>query len=152
MSQEHIEFEKRHSEFVKSICANQQVYALKNEEGYATSFSNELVDEEDEPVEVFCFWSSKEKATVLLQDEWKGFDIDTIDLVTFIENWCVGMSNEGLLIGTDFDESLDGFEIDPLDLILEIIEILKKDKQEIAFTKFENLEDLETQVKDILEG
>ena len=152
MAQESIEFKKNHTEFVQTICATQKVYAIKNEEGYATSFSLEMEDENEEPVEVFCFWSSNEKAALLLKDEWKDFDIDTIDLATFLENWCVGMNNEGLLIGTDFDETLNGFEIDPLELMLEISSELKAKNQTITLCKFKDINDMETQVKAILEG
>ena len=152
MTQDHNIFKNRHQQFVKTICETQAIYALKNEEGYATSFSNELVDENEEPVEVFCFWSEKKYAEALINDEWKSFEVETISLIDFLEKWCVGMSNEGLLIGTNFDESLNGFEMDPLELILEVTQALKVADISVTFTKFKDIHDLETQVKDVLEN
>jgi hypothetical protein len=43
-----------------------------------------------------------------------------------------------------------GFEIDPFDLILELVEELKTNKKELEFLKFENLADLENQINDAI--
>jgi hypothetical protein len=41
-----------------------------------------------------------------------------------------------------------GFEIEPLDLILELVEELKTNKKELEFLKFKDLADLENQINE----
>jgi len=43
-----------------------------------------------------------------------------------------------------------GFEIEPLKLISEIIEVIRKKGKNLSFQKFKGLEDIESQVKEIL--
>ena len=51
------------------------------------------------------------------------------------------MSNDGLLIGTDFNQNMFGFEIDPLDLIIELGKELK-DQKKIELQKYHQISDL----------
>ena len=64
-----------------------------------------------------------------------------------MENWCVGMANDGLLIGTQFDQNLFGHEVEPLDLILELTAELKSIGKDLNFRKYKGIIDLEEQVK-----
>ena len=66
-----------------------------------------------------------------------------------IENWCLGMANDGLLVGTQFDQNLFGYEVEPLDLILELTTELKSINKDLQFRKFKGIIDLEKQVKEI---
>ncbi len=72
-------------------------------------------------------------------------------LAEFMENWCVGMANDGLLIGTQFDQNLFGHEVEPLDLILELTAELKSNGKDLNFKKFNGIVDLEKQIKEITE-
>lgn len=136
--------------FISTICNNMKVYALKNNEGYATSFSEEHDDEDGDALEVFCFWSSREKANACVHDEWKDFEVDEIELADFLEKWCVGMSNEGLLIGSDFSPMLEGPETDPLMVILDVIEELNMMDNMVELQKFKDTDDLAAQVRAIM--
>ncbi|STC96299.1 Uncharacterised protein [Chryseobacterium carnipullorum] len=60
------------------------------------------------------------------------------------------MNNDGLVAGTNFDSNLFGFEAEPLELVLDIIEELKRTGKTINLVKFENIQDMETQIKDVL--
>ena len=60
----------------------------------------------------------------------------------FIENWCLGMENDELLVGSEFE---------PMELIIELISILKSTGKDLNFKKFEGIIDLEKQVKKIIE-
>ena len=71
-------------------------------------------------------------------------------MTDFLENWCLGMENDGLLIGTEFDQNMFGYEAEPTELIFEIIQGLKKLEKELSLKKFKGIFDLEQQVKDIL--
>lgn len=141
----------KHEQFIKTICETGIVYGLENEEGFATSASNEFEDEDGEPVEMICFWSEKAYAEACTKEGWSDFNIAEISLADFIENWCVGMHNDELLAGTDFDSNLFGTEAEPLTIILQIIEELKSTGKTITLESYANIEELENQVKDSLE-
>lgn len=141
----------KQEKFIKTICETGIVYGLENEEGFATSFSNEYENEDGEPVEVICFWSEKAYANDCIKEDWSTFNIAEIPLADFIENWCIGMHNDELLAGTDFDSNMFGTEAEPLTIIIQIIEELKSTGKTITLESYENIEELESQVNDSLE-
>ncbi len=143
--------ERRHTRFKKTVCESEIVYALKNNQGFATSVSNHFEDEKGNPTTIICFWAEKSLAKSCIKNEWSDYNVCEISLPDFIENWCIGMENEGLLIGTEFDQNMFGFEADPLELIIELIMELKTARKNINLRKFDDLTDLEKQIKAILE-
>lgn len=147
-----IEIIERHKKFVEQICETELVYTLENEEGFAISYSNNYEDEDGEPIQLNCFWSNEALAKSCIKEEWAEFKIHTIPLDKFIEYWCIGIDYDGFMIGTDFDSNLYGHEADPLELILEIVEKLKTLDKKVIFENFENMDDLENQIKVALHG
>ncbi len=151
MLQDAITLKNRHLKFIKTISESKIVYALKSKNGFATSSSTQFEDDDGNPVGMICFWAEKARAKSCAQDEWKKYKVTKIPLAEFMENWCVGMANDGLLIGTQFDQNLFGYEVEPLDLILELIAELKSNGKDLRFRKFNGIADLEKQVKEITE-
>ncbi len=151
MIQDSVLIEKRHKRFIKKICESEIAYGLENQEGFATSSSVHFEDEEGEPVEIFCFWAEKSLAKSCLKDGWADYEISEVSLSDFLENWCVGMDNDGLLVGTEFDRNMFGFETEPLDLILDVCSELKSMEKNLELQKFEGISGLESQVKAIVE-
>lgn len=151
MLQDVLELQQRHEEFIKKICKTEIVFGLENNVGFATLDSANYEDENGKPMPVMCFWSDKNGAKACAKDKWKSYDPSEIMLAEFIEEWCVGMYNEGLLAGTEFDENKLGNETDALELLLEIATELQNTGKELQFKKFENLADLEEQIREILE-
>lgn len=135
---------------MKSVCKSQIVYILESDEGIATSSSNDFEDENGEPIEILCFWSVKAYAKACQKEGWNNYSIEEVSLSDFLENWCVGISNDELLVGTNFDANMFGFEAEPLELILEILEELKSNKIELEFNKYQSHSDFENQVREIL--
>ncbi|PIF46140.1 uncharacterized protein DUF2750 [Chryseobacterium sp. 52] len=150
MLQDQITIKNRHTDFIKKVCESNTVYALKGDQGYATSYSNEMEDEDGEAVQIVCFWSDEARAKSCIEGEWIDYQIDTLSLNSFVENWCLGLNNDGLIIGTNFDNHLFGFEIEPLEIILEIIEELKKNGKSIRLNKFDSILDMENQIREVL--
>jgi hypothetical protein len=126
MTQNEQTLKQRHEKFIQTICVNEKVYALEGEDGFATSYSNELEDEDGNSFDVLCFWSDKAGANSCIHSEWTGYQITEIPLAEFLENWCIGMSNDGLLVGTNFDRNLFGYEVDPLEILLEVLNELEE--------------------------
>jgi hypothetical protein len=151
MIQDVLELQQRHEDFIKNICQTETVFGLENNVGFATLDSTNYEDENGKSMPVMCFWSDRNKALACAKDKWKQYRPAEIKLSEFIEEWCVGMYNEGLLAGTDFDENKQGNESDALELLLEITAELESLGKEPEFKKFENLADLEEQIREILE-
>lgn len=151
MFKNHIDIRLRHEKFIKKVCETNIVYGLENNSGFATSTSNDLEDENGDPIMIFCFWSEEIMARVCAKNNWKNFSPVEITLSDFIENWCIGIDNDELLVGTNFDHNMFGYEIEGYDLILELIDEIKKQKKELEFQKFDNIEGLESQIKEALE-
>lgn len=125
-------------DFINQIIAKGEVYALTLEDGYAMSLSNFFVNDDDEQIELFCFWSQKEFAKSCILNEWSDYKLSSVPLSVFLEDWCIGTSNENYGMGLDFDESLTGEEVDSLELLIEICKILKKEQVKIKYEKFKS--------------
>ncbi|MFZ4928846.1 DUF2750 domain-containing protein [Chryseobacterium sp. Mn2064] len=151
MLQDHITVQNRYKSFIKQICEIQTLFALKDETGYATSYSNEIEYEDGEPAQILCFWSDAARAKSCVEQEWNHYEVSSVPLAEFVENWCLGMNSDGLIVGADFDSNLFGYEAEPLEVILDIITELKNTGKTLELRKFKNMDDLEKQVKEVLE-
>jgi len=152
MIQDSIVVKKRHQKFVEEASEYRVVWALENEVGYASSSSNHFEDKEGTPIKLVCFWSNRKLAKVCAKNDWEDYKPAQLSLEEFMENWCVGMYNDGIIVGTNFDWNMFGFEIEPLELILELTEKLKAKKKDLNFNKFDGIEDIEQQAKEIIDA
>lgn len=141
----------RHLHFIHNICMNNEVWALKNKEGIALSTSCEYVNTNNEPLVLMCFWSENQKATLCAQEDWHDYTPFRIPLDDFIELYCLDLANEGMLIGTEFDQHMKGHEIDPLDLVLEINNHLLSINKNIKLKHYPNLQTLVNEIEDLME-
>lgn len=137
----------RYQKFIKTVCETDIVYALQNHEGFATSASVQYDDENDRPVGVLCFWAESGRAKSCSINHWENYQLTEIALADFIENWGVGMENDGILAGIEFDQNMFGYEAKPLDLILDLVAEIKATKKSISLQKFDGIADLEEQAK-----
>ncbi|MGJ8714784.1 MAG: DUF2750 domain-containing protein [Maribacter stanieri] len=137
----------RYNKFIKTVCETDIVYALQNHEGFATSASVQYDDENDRPVGVLCFWAESGRAKSCTINHWANYQLTEISLADFIENWGVGMENDGILAGIEFDQNMFGYEAKPLDLILDLVAEIKATKKSISLQKFDGISDLEEQAK-----
>ena len=135
----------RYQKFIKTVCETDIVYALQNHEGFATSASVQYDDER--PVGVLCFWAESGRAKSCSINHWANYQLTEIALADFIENWGVGMENDGILAGIEFDQNMFGYEAKPLDLILDLVAEIKATKKSISLQKFNGIADLEEQAK-----
>lgn len=136
---------------VTNLVTNKEVYALGLEGGYAKSLSTIFVDEDDLQIEIFCFWVSKDLASECVVSDWEEYKVVAITLSTFMEDWCIGMSNENYAVGLDFDKNMEGIEIDPLELLLSICNRLMEQKIEPVFSKFKSVAEIKKYTEEALE-
>jgi hypothetical protein len=137
----------KYDRFVTQACVQKKVYTLESEDGFATSDSEGLEDEEGEPVQVVFFWSEKDQAQACIKNSWVDYQVVELTLADFMETWCLELNNEGMLVSTGFDWDLSGTEVEPLELVLELGQELRRNRSSIPFTKFKDLLDLEKQIK-----
>jgi len=55
-----------------------------------------------------------------LHDEWDDYSPVAIDLESFFEEWVNDLSEDEVLIGINWDQELDGVEIEPMELAQEL--------------------------------
>jgi len=150
MIQDSIITKQRHERFIKKVCETGVVWGLKNNDGLATSSSNEYEDNDGEPIGLICFWSEKALAKSCIKDDWNDYEPVEISLSDFIENWSIGMSNDGLLIGSNFDQNMFGFEVNPFELILDLSKELNNQKREIKLEKYRHINELTDEIEKII--
>ena len=138
--------EYKHRKFIQRVVEFEIVWGLESEEGFATSNSNE-----DDDTAVIIFWSDRAYANAHVKEDWSNYKTSQMPLAEFIENWLVGMHNDKILVGTNWDANMFGKESEPLQLALEIIDELKSKEKMVKLTKYEDMEDFETQIRRALE-
>lgn len=151
MLQDSTTLKNRHLKFIKTVSETEIVYGLKSKNGFATSSSTQYMDDDGNPIGMICFWAEKARAKSCAKDEWQKYKVTEISLSEFMENWCIGMINDGLLIGTQFDQNLLGFETEPFELIIDLTAELKSLRKDLNFRRFNGIEDMEKQVKELTE-
>jgi len=97
--------------FITETKKNQLVWGLRNEEGWLSCDSTEF-----ENSEVMPFWSSKEDAEVHNVEEWSDFTVLDIPLDIFVEDWLLTLAEDGVLVGPNWNNQLEGKEIEPQEI------------------------------------
>ncbi|MFL0803541.1 MAG: DUF2750 domain-containing protein [Agarilytica sp.] len=91
------------------------VWGLEGEEGWALcpSSNNDAID-------TMPFWSDPDAANAKCRDEWSHYKAVPISLEELLDEWLPGMHEDVLLVGIDWNEDLEGEEVEPLDLLEDI--------------------------------
>lgn len=109
-----INSKKRYEKFIKEVSKTETVWGLKlkNKDGWAVVLSNEYED-----AEVMLFWSEKRLAKLCIVEEWMEYEVNSITLENFMNNWLIGLDEDDLLVGLNWDFNLIGLEVEPIDLL-----------------------------------
>ena len=116
-----INSKRRYENFIKRVSENKVVWGLENEDGWCVCESNEYED-----TVVMVFWSDEAYARQCAVDGWSHYEPSSIPLEIFMNTWLNGMNEDGLLVGANWNAKLIGVEVEPFDLLEEIIGILEK--------------------------
>ena len=98
------------------------IWGLEGPDGWALC-SSEKYDE----TEVMPFWSQPELAEIHCREEWQDYKVVPIALSEFLDEWLPGMHNDVYLVGINWDEEMDGEEIEPLDLLADYDKATEED-------------------------
>lgn len=96
------------------------VWGLEGPDGWALCGS-EKYDQSD----VIPLWSARELAEVHCREEWLHYQPLAIDLEELLDDWLTGMHEDELLVGVNWNDELEGEELEPLDLLEEFEQELK---------------------------
>lgn len=132
-----------YKDFIHTIAAQEQAWALAGSEGLAISSSHE-----QEERDVIPFWSEEALAKAVAIDDWAGYQPKAIDLVEFMEAWLVRLHNEEVLAGINWDASLSGQETEPLVIALDLVRELEANGKQVFFTRYKSLGDYREQVRE----
>ncbi|TCZ64719.1 DUF2750 domain-containing protein [Flaviaesturariibacter aridisoli] len=138
--------EDQHRLFIAQAAESGSVWALRSDEGFAVSPSNEY-----DEAEVIPFWSNPEGARSLATDEWEAYAAVEIPLSEFLETWMLGMQSEELLVGTNWDAELAGTELEPIELAYVLTTRLLEQGKTIELEHFDSLQHFHEQLKAALE-
>ncbi len=138
----------KQKEFAESIISKNMVWALASSQGFVKASSQQFED-----AQVIPFWSDEDEAGSLNRKGWENYKPASMSVPEFLENWLVGMYNQGLLVGINWtaDASNENEEVEPLDLALEIANQLIAQGKDITLTKYKDIKDYHGQVEKILE-
>lgn len=106
------ELDQNYVRFLEQAIAMGCVWGLEGGDGWALcpSMFNEDVD-------VMPLWSEPEHAQVHCADEWAAYKVVPISLDELLDEWLPGMHEDILMVGINWDENMEGDEVEPLDLL-----------------------------------
>lgn len=115
-----------YQEFIQTVLQHQQVYTLQKFNGefdeVATCDSAVHQNDYDEPLPVYCFWHTEAAARVCQTDEWADYQLTSAPLSDFICDALINMDEDEILVGIAFDEQLYGMEIEPMELLSDLLD------------------------------
>lgn len=106
--------EENNDRFIIEAIAQGCIWGLEGPDGWALCPS-----EKYEKSDVMPFWSQPEFAQIHCVEEWSIYKPVPVSLEEFIEEWLPGMHEDVVLIGVNWDENMDGDEMEPLDILAE---------------------------------
>ena len=103
--------ESRLDRFCTRVAAKGEVWVLSEGEDCAVVESNDY-----EESEVMPFWSDQADAAKAATGDWARYKPAVITLDDFLGSWLPSMDEDGLLVGPDWSDELEGDEIEPEEL------------------------------------
>ncbi|HZX59608.1 MAG TPA: DUF2750 domain-containing protein, partial [Mucilaginibacter sp.] len=96
---------------------------------------------DNEEIVVIPFWSDRAYAKACARDDWKSYSATEIPLAEFLESWCVGMAENGTLIGANWDANMFGKESNALIVAADILNRLNEINSTIAFRDYNSIDE-----------
>jgi hypothetical protein len=105
--------------FFTEVIASEVLWGLEGPDGWALCPA-----EGEDDTDVMPFWSQREFAEPHCEGDWSEYRPTAIALEEFLDDWLPGLDKDGLLVGVNWDEELEGVEIAALDLLEDFAERL----------------------------
>ncbi|WP_115717347.1 DUF2750 domain-containing protein [Gallaecimonas mangrovi] len=105
------QWQKSYDTFLARIQETGELWSLSCEEGWVICDSAEFED-----TEVMPFWSSKAEAQRHCVEQWDDYQAERVSLADFVELWLPNLAEDDILVGPDWNDDLEGLEVEPGDL------------------------------------
>lgn len=106
--------------FIAQLVSEGQIWGLKSDIGWLVCDSTEY-----EEGEVMPFWSTEKAAEELCIDEWQDYTPVEVSFEDFVSEWLQEFSEDGTLVGVNWNLELEGIEIDASELAEKLVEKTK---------------------------
>lgn len=131
----------RYQAFIRHVVANETVYTLLDGEDYFAECPSEVYDEAyGEPVAVYCFWDSAADARACRKEEWADYRLEAIALDEFMAELLIELDQDAKLCGVAFDAELYGTEIEPVELLADLLDEIEKNRLQDHYPDFAELQ------------
>lgn len=110
------DFREKYLQFVDEANELEIVWNLQSDDGFAICESNEF-----DNTEVMPFWSQEKNALAACVDDWTNYKPNPIRFDDFIDAWLHGLDEDEIYVGINWDQSLNGAEIEPVVLIEDLL-------------------------------
>ncbi|WKE65020.1 DUF2750 domain-containing protein [Gallaecimonas kandeliae] len=111
-------WQKSYDSFLARIQESGELWSLNSEDGWVICDSAEFED-----AEVMPFWSNKAEADRHCVDQWSDYRAERISLIDFVELWLPNLAEDDILVGPDWNEDLEGLEVEPGDIAESLLEV-----------------------------
>lgn len=74
---------------------------------------------DNESIDVMPFWSDQRLAEALCGGDWDVYQPVAVEMEEFLDDWLPGMHSDVLMVGVNWNQNLEGQEMEPLDLLEE---------------------------------
>lgn len=130
-----------YSEFVRTAVLTQTVYTLQDQQGlFAECPSESYQDDFGEPTPVFCFWHHADTARSCQQEEWANYELIAVSLTDFMYEILIEMDQQEQLLGVAFDAELYGSEVEPIELLGDLLDEIQRRNMIDDFPDFDELQ------------
>ncbi len=131
-----------YAEFVRTAVLTQTVYTLQdNEDFFAECPSETYQDNFGEPTPVHCFWHLADTARSCQQEEWQNYQLIAISLTDFMGEILLDMDDAEQLVGVSFDAELYGSEVEPIELLGDLLDEIQRQHLIHEFPDFDEWQD-----------
>lgn len=131
----------RYQAFIRNTVSAQTVYTLLDDEDYFAECPSAVYDEVyGEPVAVYCFWDSAADARACRMEEWAAYRLEPISLDEFMGELLIEFDQDAKLCGVAFDAELYGTEIEPIELLADLLDEIQQQNRQNDYPDFAELQ------------
>lgn len=94
---------KKYRYFLKKIADCEEVWSLKDDDGWASLGLDEDI--------FFPVWAKAEFAELCISGDWQGYRCEAIDIYDFLEEWLPGMKEDAIRVTVMWYDG-EGIDID----------------------------------------
>lgn len=128
-------------DFVRTAVLTQTVYTLQDgQDFFAECPSENYRDDFGEATPVYCFWHHADTARACQQDEWETYELIAISLSDFMYEILIEMDQQEQLVGVSFDAELYGSEVEPVELLGDLLDEIQRRNMIDDFPDFDELQ------------